>query len=36
MHAADLAYCNFGGIADGRSGSVRFVIETDAIEKQAK
>ena len=36
MHAADLAYCNFGGIADGCSGSVRFIIETDAIEKQAK
>ena len=35
MHAADLAYCNFGGIADGCSGSVRFIIETDAIEKQA-
>ena len=33
MRAADLAYCNFGGIADGRSGSVRFIIETDAIEK---
>ena len=33
MHAADLGYCNFGGIADGRSGSVRFIIETDAIEK---
>ena len=33
MHAADLAYTNFGGIADGRSGSVRFIIETDAIEK---
>ena len=33
MHTADLAYCNFGGIADGRSGSVRFIIETDAIEK---
>ena len=33
MWAADLAYCNFGGIADGRSGSVRFIIETDAIEK---
>ena len=36
MHTADLAYCNFGGIADGCSGSVRFIIETDAIEKQAK
>ena len=35
MHAADLAYSNFGGIADGRSGSVRFIIETDAVEKQA-
>ena len=35
MHTADLAYCNFGGIADGCSGSVRFIIETDAIEKQA-
>ena len=35
MHAADLAYHNFGGIADGRSGSVRFIIETDAVEKQA-
>ena len=33
MRAADLAYCNFGGIAEGRSGSVRFIIETDAIEK---
>ncbi len=33
MRAADLAYYNFGGIADGRSGSVRFIIETDAIEK---
>ena len=36
MRAADLAYCNFGGIADGRSGSVRFIIETDSIEKQTK
>ena len=33
MHAADLEYTNFGGIAEGRSGSVRFIIETDAIEK---
>ena len=33
MRAADLAYQNFGGIAEGRSGSVRFIIETDAIEK---
>ena len=33
MRAADLAYCNFGGIAEGCSGSVRFIIETDAIEK---
>ena len=33
MHAADLEYANFGGIAEGRSGSVRFIIETDAIEK---
>ena len=33
MRAADLAYCNFGGIAEGQSGSVRFIIETDAIEK---
>ena len=36
MRSADLAYCNFGGIADGRSGSVRFIIETDSIEKQTK
>ena len=33
MRAADLAYQNFAGIAEGRSGSVRFIIETDAIEK---
>ena len=32
MRAADLEYTNFGGIADGRKGSVRFIVETDAIE----
>ena len=32
MRAADLEYTNFGGIADGRKGGVRFIVETDAIE----
>lgn len=32
LREADLLYDNFGGIADGRTGSVRFVIETDSIE----
>ena len=31
MRIADQSYFNFGGIADGRSGSVRFIIETDQI-----
>lgn len=31
LRQADIAYENFGGIAEGRTGSVRFVIETDAI-----
>lgn len=32
MRQADLRYDNFSGIDEGRSGSVRFIIETDAIE----
>ena len=32
LRAADLEYTNFGGIAAGRRGSVRFIVETDAIE----
>jgi len=28
------AYTNFGGITEGTTGSVKFVIETDAIKKQ--
>ena len=30
---ADVAYDNYSGLAKGSSGEVRFVIETDAIEK---
>lgn len=30
---ADLAYDTYSGLADGSSGEVRFIIETDAIEK---
>ena len=32
MRSADQEYTNFGGIAAGRKGSVRFIVETDAIE----
>ena len=31
LRSADLTYNNFGGLADGRTGSVRFIIETDEI-----
>ena len=31
LRNADLAYDNFAGLADGRTGSVRFIIETDEI-----
>ena len=30
---ADEAYANFGGLADGLSGSVKFIIETDEIKQ---
>lgn len=32
LREADLLYDNFGGIAEGRTGSVRFIIETDSID----
>ncbi|MBO5557059.1 MAG: hypothetical protein J5927_07730 [Oscillospiraceae bacterium] len=32
MRLADLDYNNFGGIAEGRTGSVRFLVETDEIK----
>lgn len=32
LRETDLAYDNFGGLPEGRTGSVRFIIETDAIE----
>ena len=32
LRSADLAYDNFAGLADGRTGSVRFIIETDEIK----
>lgn len=32
LREADLTFDNFGGIAAGRTGSVRFLIETDAVE----
>ena len=31
LRSADLSYNNFGGLAEGRTGSVRFIIETDEI-----
>jgi len=33
MRLADQGYDNFGGVAPGRSSTVRFIIETDSIEK---
>lgn len=33
VKAADDGYINFGGIQTGQSGSVRFIMETEAIEK---
>lgn len=32
LRKADLAYDNFAGLAEGRTGSVRFIIETDEIK----
>ena len=32
LREADLSYDNFAGLADGRTGSVRFIIETDEIK----
>ncbi|MBQ9249612.1 MAG: hypothetical protein IJ179_04505 [Oscillospiraceae bacterium] len=33
MRLADQSYDNFGGVAPGRSSTVRFIVETDPIEK---
>ena len=30
---ADEAYANFGGLAEGQTGSVKFIIETDEIKQ---
>ena len=32
LRSADLAYDNFAGLSEGRTGSVRFIIETDEIK----
>ena len=33
MRLTDADFDNFGGIADGRTGSVRFIIETDPVKQ---
>ena len=31
LREADIGYDNYGGLAEGRTGSVRFIVETDSI-----
>ena len=34
LKQSDRTYENFGGIEEGRTGSVRFIIETDSVKAE--